>query len=177
LPVKINANRGARQEMSVSTKVSKQIAPFQPEFPTFECDIKNDPIRHSESDKKIRLHVVSWSFVRGALECCSWQTRGVVARKHLLCTHIHLIVALAGKLDHQGDCQKHIRNDLVTCWTVWQLNKSGRATDCEFQACPAKRSCVSKERRFLLSPVLFRKSYWQSGARNANLTLAEVIGL
>jgi len=41
---------------SVSTKVSKEIVPFQQEFPILECDSKNDPIGHPESDKKIRLH-------------------------------------------------------------------------------------------------------------------------
>jgi len=40
---------------SVSTKVSKEIAPFQQEFPISKCDIKNDPVGHpeSESDTKI----------------------------------------------------------------------------------------------------------------------------
>jgi len=33
LIVKINGNRGAQQEISVSTKVSKDGAPFQQEFP------------------------------------------------------------------------------------------------------------------------------------------------
>jgi len=32
LAVKINENRGTQQEMSVSTKVSKEIVPFQQEF-------------------------------------------------------------------------------------------------------------------------------------------------
>jgi len=32
LAVKINGNRGAQQEISVSTKVSKEIVPFQQEF-------------------------------------------------------------------------------------------------------------------------------------------------
>jgi len=40
--------------MSVPTKVSKEIVPFQQEFP-IECDVKNDPIGHPESEKKIRL--------------------------------------------------------------------------------------------------------------------------
>jgi len=54
LDVKINGNRGAQQEISVSTKVSKEIVPFQQEFPILECDVKNDPIGYpeSESDKK-----------------------------------------------------------------------------------------------------------------------------
>jgi len=30
---KINGNRGAQQEMSISTKISKEIVPFQQEFP------------------------------------------------------------------------------------------------------------------------------------------------
>jgi len=34
LVVKINGNRGAKKEISVSTKVSKEIAPSQREFPT-----------------------------------------------------------------------------------------------------------------------------------------------
>ena len=42
---------------SVSTKVSNKIVPFQQEFPTYECDLKNDPIGHPESDKKIRLRL------------------------------------------------------------------------------------------------------------------------
>jgi len=33
LDVKINGNRGAQLEMYVSTKVSKEIVPFQQEFP------------------------------------------------------------------------------------------------------------------------------------------------
>jgi len=33
LSVEINGNRGPRQENFVSTKVSKEIAPFQQEFP------------------------------------------------------------------------------------------------------------------------------------------------
>jgi len=33
LAVKINGNRGAQQEISVSTKVSNEIVPFQQEFP------------------------------------------------------------------------------------------------------------------------------------------------
>jgi len=32
LAFKINGNRGAQQEISVSTKVSKEIVPFQQEF-------------------------------------------------------------------------------------------------------------------------------------------------
>jgi len=34
LTVKINGNRGAQQEICVSTKVSKEIVQFQQEFPT-----------------------------------------------------------------------------------------------------------------------------------------------
>jgi len=34
LAVKINGNFSAQQEMSVSTKVSKEIVPFHQEFPT-----------------------------------------------------------------------------------------------------------------------------------------------
>jgi len=33
LDVKINGNRGAQQEITVSTKVSKEIVAFQQEFP------------------------------------------------------------------------------------------------------------------------------------------------
>jgi len=44
LAVKINEYRGAQHEISVSTKVSKEIAPFQQEFPILECDVKNDRI-------------------------------------------------------------------------------------------------------------------------------------
>jgi len=33
LAVKINGNRGTQQEISVLTKVSKEIVPFQQEFP------------------------------------------------------------------------------------------------------------------------------------------------
>jgi len=33
LAVKIYGNRGSQQETSVSTKVSKEIVPFQQEFP------------------------------------------------------------------------------------------------------------------------------------------------
>jgi len=37
----------------VSTKVSKEIVPFQQEFPILECHVKNDPIGHPESEKNI----------------------------------------------------------------------------------------------------------------------------
>jgi len=37
---------------SVSTKVSKEIIPFQQECPTSECHAKNDPIALPKSDKK-----------------------------------------------------------------------------------------------------------------------------
>jgi len=59
LAVKVNGNRGAQQEIYVSTKVSKKALPFQQEFPIKECDVKNDPIEHleSEPDKKIRLRL------------------------------------------------------------------------------------------------------------------------
>jgi len=40
LPVKTNGNRGIQQEISLSTKVSKEIAPFQQEFPIQECGVK-----------------------------------------------------------------------------------------------------------------------------------------
>jgi len=43
-------SRNTKQEISVSTKVSKQIVKFQQEFPIQECDVKNDPIGHPESD-------------------------------------------------------------------------------------------------------------------------------
>jgi len=56
LPVKINGNR-TQQESSVSTKVSKEIVPFQQEFPILEYDVNNNPIGHPESDKKIRLRL------------------------------------------------------------------------------------------------------------------------
>jgi len=42
---------------SVSTKISKEIVPFQEKFPTYECNVKNNPIGHPESDKKIRLRL------------------------------------------------------------------------------------------------------------------------
>jgi len=41
-----------QQELSDSTKVSKEIVPFQQEFPIVECDVKNDPTGHPESDEK-----------------------------------------------------------------------------------------------------------------------------
>jgi len=52
-------NRGTQQEVFVSKKVSKEIVSFQQEFPVLECDVKNDPTGHpeSESDKKIRLRL------------------------------------------------------------------------------------------------------------------------
>jgi len=52
LAVKINGDRGTQQEISVSTKVSIEIVPFQQEFPIWECDVKTDQIGHPESDKK-----------------------------------------------------------------------------------------------------------------------------
>jgi len=52
LAVKINGNRGAQQEIYVSTKVSKETVPFQQEFPIWECDVKKYPIGHPELDKK-----------------------------------------------------------------------------------------------------------------------------
>jgi len=52
LAVKINGNHGTQQEFSVSTKVSKEIVPFQLEFPIQECDVKNDPIEKPESGQK-----------------------------------------------------------------------------------------------------------------------------
>jgi len=57
LAVKINGNCGAQQEISVSTKVLKEIVPFQQKFPTWECDVKNNPIGRLESDKKFRLRL------------------------------------------------------------------------------------------------------------------------
>jgi len=50
LAVKVNGNRGAQQEFSVS----KEIVPFQQEFPIKESNVKNDPVEHpdSVSDKK-----------------------------------------------------------------------------------------------------------------------------
>jgi len=46
-------------EISTSAKVSKEIVPFQQEFPIQECDIKNYPTGrpYSESDNKIRLQL------------------------------------------------------------------------------------------------------------------------
>ena len=46
MSVKINGNRGTQQEFSVSPKVSKEIVPFQQEFPVQECDVRNDPTGH-----------------------------------------------------------------------------------------------------------------------------------
>jgi len=59
LTVKINGNCGAQQEISVSTKVSKEIVPFEQEFAVQECDVKNDPIEllESKSNKEIRLRL------------------------------------------------------------------------------------------------------------------------
>jgi len=59
LVVKINGNSGTQQETYDSTKVSKEIVPFQQEFPIYECDVKYDPTGHlqSESDKQIRLRL------------------------------------------------------------------------------------------------------------------------
>ena len=50
----MNGNRGKQQEFSISIKVSKQIVPFQQEYPTCECDVKNNLIRLPESDKRFR---------------------------------------------------------------------------------------------------------------------------
>jgi len=60
LALKINGNRGTQQEISVPTKASKEIVPFQQKFPILERDAKNDSIGHPESelDKKIRLPVL-----------------------------------------------------------------------------------------------------------------------
>jgi len=44
LAVEMNLNRRGQQEISVSTKDSKEIAPFQQDFPVQVCDVKNDPI-------------------------------------------------------------------------------------------------------------------------------------
>jgi len=54
MAVNISGNGGTQHEISASTKVSKEIVPFQHEFPILEFDVKNDPIGHpeSESDKK-----------------------------------------------------------------------------------------------------------------------------
>jgi len=59
LTVKINGNSGAQQEISVSTKVSKEIVPFEQEFAVQECDVKNDPteLLESKSNKEIRLRL------------------------------------------------------------------------------------------------------------------------
>jgi len=40
LAVKINGNRGAQQEISVSTSISNEIMPFQQKLPIKECDVK-----------------------------------------------------------------------------------------------------------------------------------------
>jgi len=42
---------------SVSAEVSKEIVPFQQEFPTYKCDVQNDPIGHPESRQKNRLRL------------------------------------------------------------------------------------------------------------------------
>jgi len=57
LDVKITGSHGAQQEISLSTKVSKEIVPSPQEYPFKECDVKNDPIGHPESDKQIRLQL------------------------------------------------------------------------------------------------------------------------
>jgi len=44
---------------SVPTKILKEIVPFQQEFPTWECDIKEDPFGHLELDKKFRLRFLT----------------------------------------------------------------------------------------------------------------------
>jgi len=49
LAVQINGNCGKQQEITVSTKVSNEIVPFQQEFPILECDVRNDPTGHRES--------------------------------------------------------------------------------------------------------------------------------
>jgi len=50
LAVKINRNGGAQQEISGSTKVSKEIEAFQHEFPIWEGDVKNEAIAYPESE-------------------------------------------------------------------------------------------------------------------------------
>jgi len=47
----INGNV-AHSNDSVSVKISKEIAPFQQDFPTYECDAKIDSIGLPESGKK-----------------------------------------------------------------------------------------------------------------------------
>jgi len=47
----INGNRGTQQEFSVSIKVSKESVPFQQEFLSWQCNVKNESIGLSESDK------------------------------------------------------------------------------------------------------------------------------
>jgi len=64
LAVKINGNRGTQQEIAVSTKVSKEIVPFQQEFPIQECDVKNYRIGHPKSDKEIPLRLPVLSGIR-----------------------------------------------------------------------------------------------------------------
>jgi len=55
LAVKINGNRGAQQEISVSRKVSKEIVQFQQELPNLRVGCENDSIGLPESrlDKNI----------------------------------------------------------------------------------------------------------------------------
>jgi len=43
---------GTQQDFTVSIKVSKEIVPFQQEFPILECDVKNNWTAIPESDKK-----------------------------------------------------------------------------------------------------------------------------
>jgi len=54
LAVKINGNCGAQQQISVSTKVSKEIVPF----PQEEVWCKNYWSGQLESDKKIRIRLL-----------------------------------------------------------------------------------------------------------------------
>jgi len=55
LAVKINGNRVAQHETSVSTKVSKEIVQFQQELPNLRVGCENDPsgLPESRLDKNI----------------------------------------------------------------------------------------------------------------------------
>jgi len=48
-------------EVMVHIKVPKEIVPFQQEFPTEECDVKNGSIGLPESDEKMRLRLLLFS--------------------------------------------------------------------------------------------------------------------
>jgi len=64
--------------MSASTKFSKEIAPLKQGFPTYECDVKNDPIglEDAESNKKIRLRLLVLLGIRFRLRNPAFNVRG-----------------------------------------------------------------------------------------------------